>query len=69
MVAWQSIPMDQTGYWHDRISVAFGPDWDERIMIRNEDGIGRPATSSELREAAQYLDWLRPYLRDGAEAG
>jgi hypothetical protein len=28
----------------------------------NEDGIGRPATSSELREAAQYLDWVRRRL-------
>jgi len=32
--------------------------------VKNEDGIGRPATSSELREAAQYLDWVRDRLSE-----
>jgi hypothetical protein len=52
----------QYDYWNDRVSICAGPGWDERIMIRNEDGIGRPATSSELREAAQYLEWVRSYI-------
>lgn len=52
----------QYEYWNDRVSVCSGPAWDEYILIRNEDGIGRPATSSELREAAQYLDWVRAYM-------
>jgi len=52
----------QYDYWIERVTVRAGPNWDERIVIRNEDGIARPATSSELREAAQYLDWVRPYI-------
>ena len=56
--------MEQADYWNERLTVSFGPGWDDRVMVRNEDGIGRPATSSELREAAQYLEWVRSYLRD-----
>lgn len=56
------MEQSQYDYWNNRITVCAGPGWDEQILVRNEDGIGRPATSSELREAAQYLDWLRGYL-------
>jgi hypothetical protein len=51
--------MDKAKYWSDRLSIGAGPGWDEQILLTNEDGIGRPATSSELREAAQYLEWVR----------
>jgi hypothetical protein len=51
--------MDKAKYWSDRLSIGAGPGWDDQILLTNEDGIGRPATSSELREAAQYLEWVR----------
>jgi hypothetical protein len=54
--------MDRFKYWNDRLSICAGPGWNDRIFLMNEDGIGRPATSSELREAAQYLDWVRRRL-------
>ena len=54
--------MDQAQYWTERLTISPGPNWDEQILVKNEDGIGRPATSSELREAAQYLDWVRDRL-------
>ena len=60
--------MDKFEYWTDRLSICAGPEWDEQIILTNEDGVGRPATSSELREAAQYLDWVRVRL-DEESAG
>jgi hypothetical protein len=59
--------MDRFKYWSDRLSICAGPGWDDQIFLTNEDGVGRPATSSELREAAQYLDWVRRRL--GEESG
>ena len=59
--------MDKSKYWNDRLSITAGPGWDEQIVLTNEDGIGRPATSSELREAAQYLDWVSHHI--GKDAG
>jgi hypothetical protein len=56
----------QYDYWNAHLTVCAGPDWDEQVMVRNADGVGRPATSSELREAAQYLDWVRPFVQDTA---
>jgi hypothetical protein len=58
--------MDRSQYWMERLTICTGPDWEEQIFLRNEDGIGRPATSSELREAAQYLDWVRERLPEEA---
>ena len=58
--------MDRSKYWNDRLSMRIGLDWDEHIFLTNEDGIGRPATSSELREAAQYLAWVRRHLGRGS---
>jgi hypothetical protein len=58
--------MDHAEYWTERLTICPGPDWNEQILVKNEDGIGRPATSSELREAAQYLDWVRVRLSEEA---
>jgi hypothetical protein len=60
--------MDKSKYWADRLSICSGPGWVDQIFLTNEDGIGRLATSSELREAAQYLDWVRFHL-GGTGAG
>jgi hypothetical protein len=54
--------MNNSEYWINRLTISTGPDWVEHIIVRNEDGVGRRATSSELREAAQYLDWVRRRL-------
>jgi hypothetical protein len=59
--------VDKSKYWNDRLSTRAGPSWDDQIFLTNEDGIGRPATSSELREAAQYLKWVRNHL--GKDSG
>jgi hypothetical protein len=59
--------MDKSKFWNDRLSICAGPGWTEQIFLTNEDGIDRPATSSELREAAQYLDWVR--YRVGKDSG
>jgi hypothetical protein len=56
--------VDKAKYWADRLSVCVGPGWDDRIFLTNEDGIGRRATSTELREAAQYLEWVRLSIAD-----
>jgi hypothetical protein len=58
--------MDRSKYWNDRLSICAGPGWNDRIFLTNEDGIDRPANSSELREAAQHLKWVRNRLgKDG----
>ena len=69
MVGWHPAIMEQGQFWNERITVVYGPDWDDQIMVRNEDGVGRPATSSELREAVRYLPWLRRYLPNGVGVG
>lgn len=56
--------MDKYKYWNDRLSISAGPRWAEQILLTNEDGVGRPATSTELREAAQYVEWVRTRLGD-----
>jgi len=59
--------MDSSKYWNDRLSISTGPGWIEKIFLMNEDGICRPATSTELREASQYVDWVRS--RVGGDGG
>jgi hypothetical protein len=57
--------MDSSKYWNDRLSISTDPGWVEKIFLTNEDGICRPATSIELSEAAQYVDWVRYRVGDG----
>ncbi len=54
--------MSREQFYLERLSLSVGPAHKDKIMVENDDGTLRLATDAEIREAAEFMSWVREWL-------